>query len=233
MDAVLLTTDTLHHRCFAAQIHKRFPWKAIVLETECAAPRFETKHPFEEQRERYEASLGYAEMHFGASDGVFEYPTANDPRCVKQLEALSPEVIIVFGTARLDARTINVPSNACLNLHGGSPEYYRGLDSHLWAIYHNDFENIVTTLHHVDSNLDTGDVVLQTGLTLPSQSQLYELRSINTGACVQITSIALEILKGKGKLPRRSQTQRGRYYSMMPSVLKQACFEKYAKYTSK
>lgn len=232
MDTVLLTTDTLHHRFFAARVHERFPWKAIVLETNRSVSHFETEHPFEVERERYETEKGYAEMQFTASEGVCEYPTANDSCCVKWLETLAPEVVIVFGTSRLESHTINVPSKACLNLHGGNPEYYRGLDSHLWAIYHSDFKNIVTTLHHVDSSLDTGDVVMQTGLTFPSQSQLYELRSINTLACVQMTCIALEVLMEKRKLPRRNQVQRGRYYSMMPSVLKQICHEKFSKYTA-
>ena len=40
-------------------------------------------------------------------------------------------------------------------------QYYRGLDSDLWAIYHRDYKNIGVTIHMVDSELDTGEILYQ------------------------------------------------------------------------
>ena len=46
-----------------------------------------------------------------------------------------------------------------INLHGGDPEKYRGLDSHLWSIYHEDWASLVSTLHVVSKDLDAGDSI--------------------------------------------------------------------------
>ena len=56
---------------------------------------------------------------------------------------------------------ISIFENKIFNLHGGDPEKYRGLDSHYWSIYHNDFKSLITTLHKVRPILDTGEIVLQ------------------------------------------------------------------------
>jgi methionyl-tRNA formyltransferase len=117
-------------------------------------------------------------------------------------------------------------------LHGGHPEEYRGLDSHLWAIYHEDFNNLVTTLHHVDPELDAGDVVLQEQLALTPGMELWQLRAVNTRACVRLCALALASLTQFDWLPARKQVTAGRYYSFMPAEFKAICIKKFAKYTA-
>ncbi len=120
-----------------------------------------------------------------------------------------------------------------LNLHGGDPENYRGLDSHLWAIYHRDFEALVTTLHFVTSELDDGDIVGQMRVPLRSGMALHQLRAANTEVCVELTVSALEALRSRGVLDARRQLRCGRYYSFMPTPLKELCNRRFATHTSR
>jgi methionyl-tRNA formyltransferase len=230
----LLTTLTTHHLYYAWKVAERFPWSAILLETEIPKAPFDTFHSFEKQRDDYERETLLKEGPAGFEDvsATQRLPDLSSREGVEVLRNIAPEVIIVFGTGRLAPEVFGSAALGCLNLHGGNPEHYRGLDSHLWAIYHRDFDNLVTTLHLVDAHLDTGDIVLQTQLTLSRGSRLHHLRSINTKACVEISSLALSALHS-GHLPRRHQIGRGRYYSFMPSVLKEACALKFDQYVAR
>ncbi|HVN59793.1 MAG TPA: formyltransferase family protein [Gaiellaceae bacterium] len=230
MRVALLTTDTSHHAYYAWKLAERFPLAAIVLETDPIVPPFEVAHPFEERRDAFERE------HLAGFGGpltelaqVHEAPRVAEAEAL--LRALSPDAAIVFGTRIVPPDVASI-SSVCLNLHGGNPEHYRGLDTHLWAIYHGDFANLVTTLHVVDDGLDTGAIVAQTSPALYRGMELHELRVANTQACVELTGLALDALEANGRVPARPQLQRGRYYSFMPSVLKERCVERFAIHTA-
>jgi hypothetical protein len=231
---VLLTTDTPHHLYYAWRLQETGRLEAILVETRQVLFPFHTAHPFEEERDRYESThlLSRAPASLEELARVFRTPTVNDPDAVSELRRLRPDVAIVFGTCRLSPEAASIPTTACLNLHGGNPEAYRGLDSHLWAVYHRDFANLVTTLHFVVPELDTGEIVFSTKLPILRGAQLYQLRSINTRACVDLSLLAVAGLAGGLPLPCRGQQVRGRYYSAMPAVLKDDCVAKFARYTA-
>jgi methionyl-tRNA formyltransferase len=234
LKTILLTTDTAHHRYYILELIKRFSLQAVFVETRSLVAPFETFHPFEKMRDEYESDVLLAGAKTTLTDmaetRMFE--SVNSKESVDALRSLAPDVVIVFGTGKLFAPAIESPSIACLNLHGGNPEHYRGLDSHLWAVYHRDFDNLVTTLHYVDAAFDTGDIVAQTQLRLTKGMRLFQLRSINTHACVDLSLFALASLDATGRLPCRKQVLTGRYYSFMPSVLKEECVKKFSRHVS-
>jgi hypothetical protein len=227
----LLTTETPHHLFFARQLAEAVPSLRIVLETVSPEPPFETAHPFETRRDEYERDVlldGFRGM-FDELAPTTRYASINE--AAPQLVDDRPDALLVFGTTILEQPLIGAAAS-CLNLHGGNPEEYRGLDTHLWAIYHRDFENLVTTLHHVDEALDTGDVVALEPIPLEPGMKLYQLRAANTRICVSMSLGALEALEG-GMVSRRAQHKRGRYYSFMPAVLKDRCVSQFEDYTSR
>ena len=134
---------------------------------------------------------------------------------------ISPDIIIVFGTSRLRKGVIDVLPNAIYNLHGGDPQHYRGLDSHLWAIYHRDFDGLETTLHQLNGELDDGAIVAKRSLQITKGMKLHELRSANTEACVELVTDALHFYSKTGRIDSCTQKKKGRYYSFMPAVLKE------------
>jgi methionyl-tRNA formyltransferase len=235
MRIALLTTETAHHLYFAWKLNAAYPLQSIFIETKIISPPFETAHPFESDRDTYEREvlLKGCPVGFEMLAPTYRCESINERQCVATLQATAPEVAIVFGTGILRAPVIDSVSVACLNLHGGNPEEYRGLDSHLWTIYHSDFDNLITTIHHVDSGLDTGDIVLQSRLPLDSESRIATLRSVNTRLCVDLTRLAIEALRTNGQLPSRSQLRRGRYYSFMPAILKEVCVKSFEKHMAR
>lgn len=232
MRVALLTTDTPHHTYYAWRLAERFPLQTIVIETRTLAPSFETAHPFERERDEYEQSVllkGFSGS-FRDIAPVCQVATVQTAEAQRVLRNIAPEIVLIFGTGRCPPAVTESASVACLNLHGGNPEWYRGLDTHLWAIYHGEFEHLVTTLHHTEAALDVGAIVLQTQLGLTRESRLPELRSVNTRACLDLSLAALQLVDAGRALPARRQVQRGRYYSFMPAVLKTQCVEKFERH---
>lgn len=232
MKIVLLTTDTPHHTFYAWRLHERFPLRAIALERRGVIPPFPTAHPFETRRDAFEREVLLAGWR-GALDDLCEtsaFDSMNDPEAIEAMDDWAPEIVLVFGTGKLGPAVFGAARVACLNLHGGNPEQYRGLDSHLWTAYHADWGNLVTTLHEVDAELDTGDIVGQATLPLTRRSKIHELRALNTRACLDLSLRALETCDATGAIPARPQRQRGRYYSFMPSVLKEEAVRKFERH---
>lgn len=235
MKAVVLTTDTLHHTYFLQELNKEFPVDTVLVERNILPAPFETHHPFEDIREDYERRVFFQDKPVLLKDvaNIAEVGSVNDPESVSYLREIAPDVIIVFGTGRISHEVIQICPDTIINLHGGDPEQYRGLDSHLWAIYHHDFGALMVTLHHLNERLDDGAIILQAEVPLKTGIEIYELRRYNTETCVVLTTSALSVFNRQGRFVSRPQSKCGRYYSFMPAVLKEICRVHFKEYTTK
>jgi Formyl transferase len=234
MRVAVLTTDTTHHAYFVWQLAERNLLAGVVLETRTYDPGFPTHHPFEDERDAYEREV----LLDGAPAGIDGFGATHVTHSVNEsparvaLAKMEPGLIVSFGTGLIDTDFIAAAPAPLVNLHGGDPESYRGLDTHLWAIYHRDFGALVTTLHAVDAELDTGAIVGQEPIAHRAGAALHELRAANTQTCVDLTVAAAAATEALGRVPARPQRRRGRYYSAMPAVLKPACVRRYADFTA-
>jgi len=231
---VLLTTDTSHHRYFVKHLAGNRRLSGIFVEPPSAQAPFPTAHPFEKERDEYERSVLLAGDPAAFEDygPVVTVESWRSAASCKTLAGFEPDILISFGSSRLPEEVLQTPRLVALNLHGGNPEYYRGLDSHLWAIYHRDFSNLITTLHLLDADLDTGPIVFQQSLPLQRNMPIHQLRAVNTKVCVQLCALALQVLEARQPLPTRPQLIRGRYYSAMPAALKDICVAKFSSHVA-
>lgn len=235
MRLVVLTTETPHHVRFVQEIGRAFSISTVLVETSSLAAPFPTRHPFEDQRDAHERALWFGQRDLRLAD-VSEcecFPSINDAEAVARLRQLAPDVVITFGTGRLKPAVIEVAPAGIINLHGGDPEHYRGLDTHLWAVWHGDFGGLVTALHRLNAELDDGDILERAAVPLRPGMKLHELRAANTETCIELTRRALERRAAQGSFQAAPQLRRGRYYSFMPAVLKDLCVGRFERYTAK
>ncbi|MFV0347608.1 MAG: formyltransferase family protein [Halodesulfovibrio sp.] len=232
MKLALLTTDTLHHAFYLRELKKIYPVDLVLAETVSASPPFRVDHPFERERDAFERNLFFSGEQGRLADfgDVHQVDSVNSPQASGMLKEYGPDVVLVFGTGRLRKEILSVCPGRCINLHGGDPERYRGLDSHLWSIYHNDFSGLVTTIHHVNQKLDDGDIILKESLKITPELKLHELRSVNTKSCIDISVSALDMFVRRGRFIHCKQRGCGRYYSFMPMEMKELCVSKFNKY---
>ncbi len=233
MKLALLTTESPHHVFFASELLRAFGDLVIFSESrQSTSPAFETSHPYEAVRDTSEWERWFRgdRIKLGDITRVFYFDSINTDDALQELKGAKADVVIVFGTGLIKDAVIDACSPNLFNLHGGDPERYRGLDSHLWAIYHRDFSSLITTLHRVSPVLDDGEIILQGQVPLREGLPLHELRAVNTELAVKLGVGAVDMVARYGDVISRPQKAIGRYYSSMPRELKTVCEYYFARY---
>ena len=231
MKIALLTTDTLHHSFFAREICKSFSNVVAICETnQCSISKYNTNHRFELERDKYEREKWFDGEHkkMDAFVPTFYVPTLNDPKAISIVEQEQADIFVVFGTGLLKPIFTDIFNKNIYNLHGGDPERYRGLDTHLWSIFHNDFIGLVTTLHQLEPGLDTGKIILQGEVPLFKGMSIHALRAANTELCISLVITLFDMYKRfNNHVIGRQQLSIGRYYNAMPVELKEISIKRF------
>lgn len=135
----------------------------------------------------------------------------NDEEYVSWAKGLRPDVVAVCGTSLLKEEFLRIPRLGVLNLHGGLPQRYRGLNTTDWAVYNGEPEYVGATVHIVTPGIDDGDMVFQGRPDITrtdSPNDLY-VKVVKLG--VSMMQTAIEDL-GSGNLRRAQLQERGKLY---------------------
>ena len=235
MNLCVLTTDTPHHAYFVRSLREKFSGIRVFCETGIAKKPAGNLCRFEEQREEWEWNIWFQgkKTPIATLAPTQTFPSLNTPEALSSLQAARPDILVVFGTGILKKPILQVQPEGTFNLHGGDPEVYRGLDTHLWAIYERRFNGLVTTLHRIDVGIDTGEIVERVSLPIEKNMELFELRAMNTEVCLQMTLRMTQKLAADGEIPSIPQAERGRYFTCMPLEIKEQCPAIFHQYTSR
>lgn len=232
MKIVVMTTETTHHSYFVQTLKKKYDVNFTFIENIDTSSEKISKLPFEIERDSYEKNIwlrgNYQKIKSLGPSLVVR--NINDTKVYKKLLEINPNIIIVFGTKKLDFKIVNTFRNVLWNLHGGNPEMYRGLDSHLWTIYEENFKELKTCIHRVDLTLDTGEIFNMLPLPITKKTHLYNLRAINTEICLKLSYQLIEQLINKGEITSRKQNKKGKYFSSIPIIKKEECVTKFINY---
>ena len=233
MKLTILTTQTVHHTFFVKELIKIGIEVNVFLESNNQKPfPFKTFHDFEKERDIYEIEKWFSGENTKIEDiaKTKKFKSINSLDAINLIKGEETNISIVFGTGKINENFINSYRGTILNLHGGDPEYYRGLDSHLWAIYHKDFNKITTTIHKLDEKLDNGEIIFKKEVPITKNSSLKTLRSENTELCVDLVKKAIKMFEDNSFFISTKQKQIGRYYSAMPAVLKSIALKNFSNY---
>lgn len=226
----LLTTKSTHHIYYENQIYRNFKNIITIFETKVIKSNFQTSIKFEKKRDKYEKKVFFNNKNPKFKSKTFKVNNINDPKVIDILKKNKVKYLIVFGTRKITLEILKFYKNKIFNLHGGNPEEYRGLDSHYWSIYHNDFNNLVSCIHLMNKKLDDGKIIFMLKLKIPKKTKIYQLREINTKNCINISSKLLKRISNLDKVKLYNQNKIGRYYSFMPKDLKNICQKKFEKF---
>ena len=214
---VLLTTKTSHHFYFINEISKICNL-FIIFENNILRSDFNIKSVYEKKQFLYEKQKWFDNKQIKIKKQL-KFLNTNNINSIKTVNFINfynPNIIFSFGISRLKKDYLNKINRKIYNFHGGDTSFYRGLDSHLWSLYHKDKKGMKVTLHEVDAMLDAGKIAMIKKLKLNKINELYQLRSITTEMCVLI---AKKVIK-KTKIYSKKPNKIGRYYSFMPKDLK-------------
>ena len=221
MKIILLSSDTTHHRYFInSLLDAGIELEKIVFETGKVKPKFKTGPLFESDEEKFEKNYFFKSTSYNLPNiEICKVKNINSEQVLEMLRRVKPDLGIVFGTGLIKKNVISSFKDGLINVHRGIAQKYRGLDSDLWAIYHQDYKSIGVTIHLVEEKLDTGAIIYQKEMKLIKNMKIFQIRYYTT-------LIATDLVKktiadySSGALQPVPQEKIGRYYSFMPLDLK-------------
>ncbi|WNO61687.1 formyl transferase [Rheinheimera sp. MMS21-TC3] len=100
---------------------------------------------------------------------IFTTTNVNSADAMAFLASLSPDIVILSGTRILSPELLAVFSCPVINIHAGINPKYRGVHGGYWALVNKDAANFGSTIHRVDTGIDTGDVLAYAFSAITSQ----------------------------------------------------------------
>lgn len=86
----------------------------------------------------------------------YRVSSVNDSKTAALLEHLQPCIVVVNGTRIISDAILHSVSCPVINLHAGVTPRYRGVHGGYWALAEGRPDQVGTTVHLVDSGIDTG-----------------------------------------------------------------------------
>ena len=85
----------------------------------------------------------------------------NNKDTIGLINTINPDLIFVNGTRIISKQIIKGIKSKLINIHVGITPKYRGVHGGFWALYNKQPHLFGTTLHYIDSGVDTGLVIGQ------------------------------------------------------------------------
>ncbi len=126
----------------------------------------------------------------------FDIPLAhtkrvNGPTALQKIQSWQPSLLIsIYFNQRLRPRLLKVAPHGAINIHPALLPKHRGLFPYFWALADGDDETGVT-IHWVDPQFDTGDILCQQSLIIEKTDTLVSLarRSAELGADLLVQAV--------------------------------------------
>lgn len=91
-------------------------------------------------------------------DLIKTVPSHNGAECLRLLETLDPDIVVVYGTLIIGRKVI-AASKRIINLHTGLSPRYRGSDTIFWPLHNGEPEHVGVTVHRLEAGLDSGPIL--------------------------------------------------------------------------
>ena len=137
--------------------------------------------------------------------------SVNNEESRKILMKIQPTIVLVNGTRIISKQILQCVNAVFINMHAGITPMYRGSHGGYWALYNNDIENFGTTIHIVDTGVDTG-TVLKHVFAKPGKADnftSYPIIQVAEGIKL-LPQVIKELAETKLILPK--QIEKGRMY---------------------
>lgn len=199
MKIIVFTSNALRHKYFSNTIGKTFPETLIISEcrendqinnsygnNELIKSHFNLRYQTESEK-----FVGNDEFKNPCIPIL--YKEVNNDFIFKKIKSFNPDVMIVFGSSIIREPLLSLgKKNKFLNLHLGLSPYYKGNGTNFWPFINNELEMLGSTILHIDSGIDTGDIVTHV------RPKIIENDNVHTVGCKIIeesTKKMIEILK--------------------------------------
>lgn len=117
----------------------------------------------------------------------------NSEEVIDAIQKSKVDYVFIWGVPIVKKNFINAPIKGVLNAHTSMLPEYRGARAEFWQFYNQDFAHAGISIHRVDQNVDTGDILYQKKALEIDLANPEMLRVKNS---IRIIEALPEILKG-------------------------------------
>ena len=167
MKAIVLTSTMRRHQYVANTVASHMEVAGVWQEEKSFEPMRYAGSPAEEAtiarhfEARDASEHEYFEGHAQVRARTRRVPpgACNDAAEIEAMRALSPDVVLVFGTGLLKAPLVDTFPGRIINIHLGLSPYYRGAGTNFWPLVNGEPEYCGATIHFLDLGVDTGPII--------------------------------------------------------------------------
>jgi methionyl-tRNA formyltransferase len=157
------------------------------------------------------------EEEYGLNNAPFDSHTVcrvvsvNNEACKQLLQQIQPDVVLVNGTRIISNKILQCTNATFINMHAGITPWYRGSHGGYWALYNNDPDNFGTTIHLVDTGVDTGGILKQVFInpTKADNFATYPVLQVANGI-IALKEVLPKIINGNYEINKH--TDKGKMY---------------------
>lgn len=127
-------------------------------------------------------------------------PTVNSEDCRSILIRAAPDIVVVNGTRIITKGTLECVEARFVNMHAGITPRYRGVHGGYWALAEDEPQLVGTTVHFVDTGIDTGGIIDQAFFGIDSSDNFATYPYLHTKAGIPILIEAVKLtLQGRAE----------------------------------
>jgi methionyl-tRNA formyltransferase len=142
---------------------------------------------------------------------ILRVASVNDEACKQMLEQLQPDIVLVNGTRIISKKILQCTPAVFINMHVGITPMYRGSHGGYWALHNKDEANFGTTIHLVDTGVDTGAVLKQVFIRPAKQDNFTTYPVLQTAIGIEALKEVLPAML-KNEMPVIPNTGKGKMY---------------------
>jgi phosphoribosylglycinamide formyltransferase-1 len=138
-----------------------------------------------------------------APTAITNVPSVNSPAAIAALRRLSPRVVVISGTRIIGRATLTCVSAPFINMHAGITPQYRGVHGGYWALVEGRRDLVGTTVHLVDTGIDTGPILGQATFATTRADSFATYPILHTAAGLPLLlDVVDDVLAGRSLVPR-------------------------------
>jgi len=182
MKIVIFTSNALRHKYLSNIISKTFPETLVISECrendQINQSYGENDLIISHFNHRYQA-----EKKFFKGNDEFKtpcipilYKEVNSEFIFKKIQSVDPDAMIVFGASIIREPLLSLgKKNRFINLHLGLSPYYKGNGTNFWPFINDELEFLGSTILHIDSGIDTGDIITHVRPHIESNDNVHTI----------------------------------------------------------
>tara|TARA_B100000029_G_scaffold93926_1_gene84050 strand:+ start:5102 stop:5872 length:771 start_codon:yes stop_codon:yes gene_type:complete len=166
MKVVVLTSDGIRHKFFANSLDSKADNSLIISESKQTGVKDNEVKSINEHfklRDETEKLFFPDNYSFNSETLSIKYKELNTNYILEKIKEFEPDMMFVFGSSIIKEPLLSlITSIPTLNLHLGISPYYRGSGTNFWPFVNNELEYVGSTILHINSGIDTGDIICHT-----------------------------------------------------------------------